>query len=82
MLDAVKDVLIIATMDRTHRRNLEQELDGMQIKCRVCFVEDFAELVCRFGIRHSPNLVADDEAVFRTQPTEVALRAYFDTKAK
>ena len=54
----------------------------MQIKCRVCFVEDFAELVCRFGIRHSPNLVVDDEAVFRTQPTEVALRAYFDTKAK
>ena len=76
------DVLIIATRACTHRMNLEQELDRMQIKYRVCFAEDCADLVRRFGIRHSPNLVVDDELVFRKQPTEVELHAYFDTKTK
>lgn len=76
------DVLIIATKACTHRRSLEQELDCMQIKYRVCFVEDCADLVRRFSIRHSPNLVVDDEIVFRKQPTEVELHTYFDTKIK
>ena len=76
------DVLIIATRACTHRRSLEHELDGMQIKYRVCYVEDCADLVRRFGIRHSPNLVVDDEVVFRKQPTEVELHAYFDTKTR
>ena len=76
------DVLIIATKVCTHRRNLEQELDCMQIKYRVCFVEDCGDLVRKFAIRHSPNLVVDDEIVFRKQPTEVELHAYFDTTAK
>ena len=74
------DVLIIATKACTHRMNLEQELDGMQIEHRVCFVEDCPDLVHRFGIRHSPNLVVDDELVFRKQPTEVELRAYFNSR--
>ena len=74
------DVLIIATKACTHRRNLEQELDGMQIEHRVCFVEDCPDLVRRFGIRHSPNLVVDDDLVFRKQPTEVELRAYFNSR--
>lgn len=74
------DVLIIATKACAHRMNLEQELDGMQIEHRVCFVEDCPDLVHRFIIRHSLNLVVDDELVFRTQPTVVELHAYFNTK--
>ena len=76
------DVLIIATKTCTHRSNLEQELDGMQIEHRICFVEDSPDLVHRFGIRHSPNVVVDDELVFRKQPKEVELHVYFDTKTK
>ena len=76
------DVLIIATKACTHRVSLEQELDCMQIEHRVWFVEDCPDLVHRFGLRHSPNLVVDDELVFRKQPTEVELHAYFDTKKK
>ena len=76
------DVLTIATRACTHRRNLEQELGGMQIKYRVCFAEDCADFVRRFGIRHSPNLVVDDEVVFGKQPTEVGLHAYFDTRTE
>ena len=76
------DVLIIATKACMHRVSLEQELDGMQIEHRVCFVEDCPDLVHRFSIRHSPNLVVDDELVFRKQPTEAELHAYFGTKMK
>ena len=74
------DVIIIATKACMHRANLEKELNYLHIPHRVCFVEDYADLVQKFNIRHSPNLVVDDEVVFRKQPTEVELHAYFDTK--
>ena len=74
------DVIIIATKDCTHRQNLEKELECLRIPYRVCVVEDCADLVQKFGIRHSPNLIVDDEVVFRKQPTQVELHAYFDAK--
>ena len=74
------EVTIIATKACTHRKNLEKELEHLQIPYRTCFVEDCADLVEKFSIRHSPNLVVDDQVVFRKQPTEVELHAYFDTK--
>ena len=60
--------------------DLEKELESLGISYRVCFVEDCTDLVQKFGIRHSPNLIVDDEVVFRKQPTEVELHAYFDAK--
>ena len=74
------DVMIIATRACTHRKNLEKELEQLQIPYRVCFAEDCADLVQKFGIHHSPNLVVDDQVVFRKQPTEEELHAYFDTR--
>jgi len=74
------DVMIIATKACTHRKNLEKELECLHIPYRMYFVEDRADLVQKFSIRHSPNLIVDDEVVFRKQPTEVELHAYFDTK--
>ncbi len=74
------DVMIIATKACTHRVNLEKELDCLCIPYRVCFVEDCDDLIQKFNIRHSPNLIVDDEVVFRKQPTEVELHAYFDNK--
>lgn len=59
------DVMIIATKACTHRKNLEKELEYLHIPYRVCFVEDCADLAQKFGIRHSPNLVVDEEVVFR-----------------
>lgn len=72
------DVVIIATKTCTHRKNLEKELEFLRIPYRVCFVEDCADLVQKFGIHHSPNLVVDDKVVFRKQPSEAELHAYFD----
>lgn len=76
------DVLIIATKACTHRKNLEKELNCLRIPHRVCFVEDCPELVEKFSIRHSPNLIVDDEVIFRKQPSEVELHAYFDKRNK
>ena len=62
------EVTIIATKACTHCKNLEKELEHLQILYRTCFVEDCADLVEKFSIRHSPNLVVDDQVVFRKQP--------------
>ena len=74
------DVIIIATRACTHRKNLEKELEQLQIPYRVCFAEDSADLVKKFGIHHSPTLVVDDQVVFRKQPTEEELHAFFDAR--
>jgi hypothetical protein len=74
------DVMIIATKACTHRQNLEKELECLQIPFRVRFVEDCPDLVQKFGIRHSPNLVVDDEVIFRKQPTEIELHDFFQHK--
>ena len=74
------DVLIMATRSCTHRLNLEKELECLHIPYRVSFVEESPDLVQRYNIRHSPNLIVDDEVVFREQPSETALHAYFESK--
>jgi glutaredoxin len=79
-MEAIMDVIILATKSCTHGKNLGKELECLQIPYRVCFVEDCPELVEKFSIRHSPNLVVDDEVVFRKQPTEIELHTYFSTR--
>lgn len=74
------DVMIIATKACTHRKHLEKELESLLIPYHVCFVEDCADLTQKLGIRHSPNLVVDDEVIFRKQPTKAELHTYFDTR--
>ena len=74
------DVMIIATKDCSHRPNLEKELETLRIPYRVYFAEDHPDLVEKFAIRHSPNLIVDEEVVFRKQPTELELHAFFSTK--
>lgn len=74
------DVMIIATKGCTHRKDLESELEDLRIPYRTYFVEDRADLIPKFDIRQSPNLIVDDEVVFRKQPTEAELHVYFDNK--
>ncbi len=74
------DVIILATKACMHGKNLSKELECLKIPYRYCFVEDHPDLVQKFSIRHSPNLVVDEEVVFRKQPTEVELHAYFNTR--
>ena len=68
------NVMIIATRECSHRASLAKELDDLGVEYRLVYAEDEPELVRRFNIRHSPNLVVNDEVKFRRQPTEQELR--------
>ena len=71
------NVKIIATKSCSHSLNLQQELREMGIPYKVLFVEDEPDAVMTHAIRHSPNLLVNNEVVFRGQPTPHALREYF-----
>jgi len=70
------NVIIIATRDCSHCTNLAKELDGLGVAYDIQYVEDHPELVEKFTLRHSPNLLVDGEVVCRAQPTETELRTY------
>lgn len=70
-------VKVIATHDCSHRPNLERELADLGVAYELVFIEDQPELISSMNIRHSPNLVINDEVVFRGQPGEAELRACF-----
>jgi glutaredoxin len=73
------NVMIIATKDCSHCENLARELHDLGVEYRLVYVEDAPELVLKYGIRHSPNLIVDDEVKFRRQPTENELRECFSS---
>jgi glutaredoxin len=68
------NIMIIATKDCSHRSNLAKELHDLGVEYRLVYAEDEPELVQKYGIRHSPNLIVDDVVKFRRQPTEQELR--------
>ena len=68
------NVMIIATRDCSHCANLAKELDTIGVDYRLVYAEDVPDLVDKFKIRHSPNLIVDDEVRFRRQPTIEELR--------
>lgn len=72
------NVMIIATKGCSHCTNLKKEMDGLGVEYRLVYAEDEPELVQKYGIRHSPNLIVDDEVKFRRQPTERELRECLD----
>ncbi len=71
------NVMILATKGCSHCVNFSKELDGLSIKHQVYYCDDEPELVKKYGIRHSPNLIVDDEVVFRKQATETELKEFF-----
>lgn len=73
-------VKIIATKTCSHCPNLERELRDLGIRYEVVFVEEHPETITRYGIRHSPNLVVEEQVVFRGQPSEHELRAFFASR--
>ena len=72
------DVLIIATKNCSHCVNLSKELNDINVEHRIVYAEDDRELCQKFSIRHSPNLIVDNEVKFRKQPTESELRSLFN----
>ena len=70
-------VLIIATKSCSHCAGLKKELSELGVDCDVKYAEEHPDLVEKYQIRHSPNLVVDDNVVFRRQPTEGELKELF-----
>lgn len=71
------DVKIIASKGCSHYQGLQHELSDMGVMCEVLFVEDHPDVVATHSIRHSPNILVNDEVVFRGQPTPLELRQFF-----
>lgn len=74
------NVKIIATRSCTHRPNLERELQDLGVKYDIVYVEENQDVITKYAIRHSPNLVIDDEVVCRGQPSEMELKELFSTR--
>jgi len=72
------DIYIIATKGCSHCVNLKRELAELGYECDIKYAEDHPDLVEKFQIRHSPNLVVNDKVVFRDQPAESELKAFFE----
>ena len=71
------NVKIVATTNCSHRLSLQHELSEMGIPFEVLFVEEHPDVVATYSIRHSPNLLVNDEIVFRGQPSAHELRDFF-----
>jgi glutaredoxin len=72
------NVMIVATKGCSHCQNFSRELDDIGIEHSVVFCDDDPELVQKYGIRHSPNLIVNGDVVFRKQPTERELKEFFN----
>ena len=72
------DVLILATKGCSHCKNFSRELEDIGVEHSVLYCDDEPELAQKYSIRHSPNLIVNGEVVFRRQPTEGELRAFFN----
>jgi glutaredoxin len=71
------NVKIVATKSCSHCLGLQHELSELGIPFEVLFVEENPDVVVTYSIRHSPNLLVNDEIVFRGQPSVHELREYF-----
>ncbi|MHB0859005.1 MAG: glutaredoxin family protein [Anaerolineae bacterium] len=73
------NVIIIATRTCHHRHILERQLQTLGVPYQVRLVDEHPYLVAEYGLRSSPNLLVDDELVFRAMhtrlPSEAQLRA-------
>lgn len=55
--------IVLLTSKTCHCVAVEQELDMLGLSYERCDIEDSLELAERFGIRHCPTLIVDDQRV-------------------
>jgi glutaredoxin len=71
------NVIIAVSGSCPHCALLKKELEEMGIPYEMHHLEEHPELFERFGLRGSPNIIVDDELVFRKMPELAELRRYF-----
>ena len=62
------DVQIIATKSCCHCPVLENELKSLGVSYTVRYAEDHPELLEKYHIHSTPNLVVDGQVVFQGKP--------------
>ena len=75
-------VELAVTRSCHHCRILEAELKKMGIPYTVCYVEEDEALRKKHNIGGSPNVLVDDELVFRGMPALSEFRAYLKEKTQ
>lgn len=65
---------IIATRSCSHCSGLERELKDLGYVYDLLYVEENPDIVSRYGIRHSPNVVVNGRIVCRGPLPEGELR--------
>jgi len=76
------NVLIIATKSCSHRPTMEKELQELGVEYDVVYAEEDPQVIEKYAIRHSPNLVIDDEVVCRGLPSEGELKILFSNQER
>ncbi|RMD93191.1 MAG: hypothetical protein D6814_15965 [Calditrichaeota bacterium] len=62
------DVIIIATKTCNHRPKLERQLQALGINYLIQFVDDRPDLIQKYDLHHSPNLLVDGKIMFQAMP--------------
>ncbi len=74
------NVIIVATRMCHHRHVLERQLRALGVPYQVRFAEEHPHLVEKYALRGSPNLLVDNQLVFRAMhrrlPSEAQLKAF------
>ena len=74
-------VEILVTRTCHHIPVLKNELNRMGIPYSIRYIEENPELKKKFNLMGSPNILVDDELVFRGMPSISDLEAYFKKRA-
>ncbi|MBN2008568.1 thioredoxin family protein [candidate division KSB1 bacterium] len=61
----MKTIMIVATKNCNYARTLLQRLNGLDMPCDIAFVDDNPALIEKYQLMSSPNIVIDDQVVFR-----------------
>lgn len=69
------DIKLVVTKTCNHCNNIKRELDDLGLSYELCYVEDNPDLVSEYKIRHSPNIMVDNEIVCRGQVSEGELKS-------
>jgi glutaredoxin len=74
------NVIVAVTRPCNHCPLIENELRDLGVAYVLRFLEDHPELAEKYGLRGSPNIIVDEELVFRGMPPIPELREYFENR--
>ncbi len=62
------NIVIVASKTCRHHPILQRQIQDLGLSCTIQYIEEHPELIGKYGIRSSPNIVVDDELIFQGKP--------------